>query len=212
MDRWERYETTLPNKKVSYSKLYLKYITDEGYIHAQKVFEALKLKNIGEYHDLYVQSDELLLANVFENPRKKCIDIYELDPAHFLSAPGLAWHAYFKNTGVKLELSTSNYRLIMIEKRIRGGICHAIFWYAKANNKYIKNYNQNIELSYLMYLDGNNFYGWAMFQKLPVDRFKWKKSSQLNKKFIKSYDEDSNKGYILEVDVEYPKDLNLQQM
>ena len=63
-----------------------------------------------------------------------------------------------------------------------------------------------------MYLDGNNFYGWAMFQKLPVDRFKWKKSSQFNKKFIKSYAEDSNKGYILEVDVEYPKDLNLQQM
>ena len=110
MDSWERYETTLPNRKTFHCKLYLEDITDEYYIHAQKVFKEPKLKNIGEYHDLYVQSDTLLLSDVFENFKNKCIDVYELDPAHFLSAPGLAWQAYLKNAGVKLEF----YQQIMI--------------------------------------------------------------------------------------------------
>ena len=91
MDSWEIFnETTLPNKKAFYRNLYLEDITDEDYMYAQKVFEEIKLKNIGEYHDLYVQSDTLLFADVFENFRNKCIEIYETDPGHFLSAPGLA--------------------------------------------------------------------------------------------------------------------------
>ena len=91
MDSWEKFnETTLPNKKAFYSKLYLQDITDEDYIHAQKVFQELKLKKLGEYHDLYAQSDTLLLADAFENFRNKCIEIYELDPAHFLSVTGSA--------------------------------------------------------------------------------------------------------------------------
>ena len=107
MDNWERFnETTLPNKKAFYSKLYLEDITDEDYIHAQKVFEELKFKNPREYHDLYVPSDTLLLADVFENFRNKCIEIYELDPANLLSALGLAWQACLKKTEVKLELLT----------------------------------------------------------------------------------------------------------
>ena len=98
--------------------------------------------------------------------------------------------------------------LLMIEKVIRGGMCHAIHRYAKAKNKCMKNYDKNIELSYLMYLDANNLYGWGMSQKLPVNGFKWiKKSVKFNKDFIKNYDENSNKRYILEVDVEYPKTL-----
>ena len=113
-----------------------------------------------------------MLPDVFENFRNKCIEIYELDPAHFLSAPGLAWQACLKKTGVKLELLTNNDMLMMVEKEIRGGICHAIHRYAKANSKYMKNYDKNIELSYLMYLDANNLYVWALFQKLPVNGFK----------------------------------------
>ena len=100
--------------------------------------------------------------------------------------------------------------LLMVEKGIRGGICHAIHRYAKANNKYMKNYDKNIESSYLEYLDANNLYGWAMSQKLPVDGFEWIEEDDLlkfDKKFIKNYDENSDKGYILEVDVEYPKNL-----
>ena len=94
----------------------------------------------------------------------------------------------------------------MVEKGIRGGICQAIYKYAKANNKYMKNYNEFIESLYLMYLDANNLYGWAMSQKLPVDGFKWVKDlSKFNENFIKNYNENNDKGYILEVDVEYPK-------
>ena len=91
MDCWERFDkTSLPDKKAFYSELYLEDSTNEDYTHAQKVFEEFKLKNLGDFHDLYVQSDTFLFADVFENFRNKCIEIYELDPAHFLSAPGLA--------------------------------------------------------------------------------------------------------------------------
>ena len=156
-------------------KLYVEDITGEDYIHAQKVFEEFKLKKLGGYHDLYVQKDTALLVDVFENFRNKCIEIYKLDPAHFLSAPGLAWQACLKKTKVKLELLTDYQMLLMIEEGIRGGMCQSTHRYAKANNKYMKNYDKNIESSYLTYLDANNLYGWAMFQKLPVNGFKWKK-------------------------------------
>ena len=99
--------------------------------------------------------------------------------------------------------------LLMVEEGIRGGICHSIHRYAKANNKYMKNYNKNIESSYIQYLDANNLYGWAMSQKLPVNNFKWvEDASKINEDFIKNYCENSKKGYILEVDVKYPKKLN----
>ena len=128
---------------------------------------------MGEYHDLYVLSDTLLLPDVFENFRDKCIETYELDPAHFLSAPGLAWKACLRKTNVKLELLTDNDMFLMFEKEIRGGMCQATYRYAKANNKYMNNYDKNKEWSYLEYLDANNLYGWAMSEKLPVRNFKW---------------------------------------
>ena len=187
--------------------MYLKDITDVDYIHAQKVSEEFKFKNQGEYHDLYVQSDTLFSEDVFENFINKCIEIYKLDPAHFLSTPGLAWQACLKKAGVKLELLTDNAMLMMIEKEITDGICHAIYRYAKSNNKYMKNYNKNIELSYLMYLDENNLHGWEMSQELPVNG-DGKNVSKFDEDFIKNYNQDSNTGYILEVDVEYPKDLH----
>ena len=102
---------------------------------------------------MYVQSDTLLLADVFENFRNMCIKVYELDPAHFLSAPGLAWQACLKKTEVKLELLTDADMLLMVEKGIRGEICHAICRCAKANNKYMKNYNKDKEESFLQRLD-----------------------------------------------------------
>ena len=154
MDSWERFdETSLPNKKAFYSELNLEEITDKDYIDAEKVFEELKVKNLGDYYDLYVQSDTLLLADVSLNFRNKCTEIYELDPAYFLSAPGFAWQACLKRW-VELELLINIDMLLMIEKGIQGGICHAIHRYAKAN-KYMKNYDKNISL-YLIYLDANN--------------------------------------------------------
>ena len=96
----------------------------------------------------------------------------------------------------------------MVEEGIRGGICHSIHRYAKANNKYMKNYNNNKESSYIQYLDANNLYGWVMSEKLPVNGFKWLDSDKINEELIKNYNEDKNKGYILEVDVKYPKTLH----
>ena len=172
MDSWERFnETLLPDKKVFYSELYLEDITDEDYVHASKVPKKFGLKNLGDYHDLYVQSDTLLLAEVFENFEKKCIEMFELNPAHFLSAPGLGWQACLKNAGVELELFTNIDMLLMVEKGIRGRMSQAIHRYAKANNKYMKNYNKNIKSSYLIYLDANNLYGCAISQKLPENGF-----------------------------------------
>ena len=212
MDSWEKCnEVSLPNKESFYSELNKEGITDEDYVHAQKVWEVFKIKHLGEYHDLYVQSDTFLLTDVYENFRDRCIDTYELDPAHFLSAPGLAGQACLKKTKVKLELLTDNDMLMMVEKGIRGGMCNAVYRYAKANNKYMKNYNKNIESSYLEYLDANNLYGWAMSQKLTVDGFKQigeDNLSKLDDKFIKNYTENGDKGCILEVDVEYPKNLH----
>ena len=128
-------------------------------MHAQKVWDVFEIKNCGQYHDLYVQSDALLLADVFENFRNKCLKIYELDPIYFVSAPGLVWQACLKRTGVKLELITDYDKLLMIEKGIRGRICQATYRYAKANIKYMKNYDKNNEPSYIEYLDANNLYG-----------------------------------------------------
>ena len=108
------------------------------------MFEEFNLKSLGDYHDLYVQSDTLLLADVFENFRNKCIEIYELDPAHFLSAPGLAWQACLKKTGVKLELLSDIDMILIVEKDIHGGMCQVVYRYAKANNKYMNIYDKNI--------------------------------------------------------------------
>ena len=106
MDSWERFnETSLPDKKAFYSELNLEDITDKDYAHAQKVFEEFKLKNLGDYHDLYVQSDTLLLADVFENFRNKCLEIYELDPIYFVSVPGLAWQACLKKDRSKIRIN-----------------------------------------------------------------------------------------------------------
>ena len=116
----------------------------------------------------------------------------------------------FKKNKYKIGVVTDYDMLLMVEEGIcHGGICHAIYRHAKANNKYMKNYDKNKESSYIQYLDTNNLYGWAMFQKLPVNGFKWINDvTEIDEKFIKNYDEDSDKGYILEVDVKYPGKLH----
>ena len=138
----------------------------------QKTYSKNFNKNLGDYHDLYFQSDILVLADAFESFRSKCIEIYELDPAQFLSAPGLAWKAFFKKTGINLELLADINMFLIVEKGIRGRICHEIHRYAKANNKYMKDYDKNKELLYLIYLDANKLYGLSMSQKLPTNGFK----------------------------------------
>ena len=209
IDSWEKFnETSLPIKEVFYSHLNMEDIEDIDYRHGNNVFNNFKLNNLGDYHDLYVQSDTLLLADVFENFRDMYINVYELDPAHFLSLPGLAWQACLKKTNIELELLTDYDMLLMVEEGIRGGICHSVQRYAKANNKYMKGFNNNEESSYIQYLDANNLYGWAMSKKLPTNGFKWFDNNKINEDFIKNYNENDTKGYILGVEVEYPKSLH----
>ena len=156
-----------------------------------------------------MRSDTLLLADVFENFRNMCLSNYELDPAHFISLPRLAWQACLKKTGVELELLTDYDMLLMIEEGIRGGICHAVHRYAKANNIYMKDYDSSKESSYIQYLDANNLYGAAMSEKLPMNGFKWVNDIfEINEKFVNSYNKNSDKGYILEVHVDYPSKLH----
>ena len=160
VDNWKKFDkTSLPNKEDFYSNLNMEDINNIDYRHANNVFKRFELENLGQYHYLYVQSDTLLLADVFENFRDMCIKVYKLDPAHFLSLPGLAWQACLKKPNIELELLTDYDMLLMVEEGLRGGICHSIHRYVKANNKYMKNYNKDEESSYIQYLDANNLYG-----------------------------------------------------
>ena len=163
---------------------------------------------MGQYHDLYLQSDILLLADVFESFRKTCLQYYKLDPCHYFTSPGLSWDAMLKMTDIKLELMTDVDMFQFIEKGMRGGISYIANRYGRANNKYMKEYEEKVPSKYIMYLDANNLYGWAMSQYLPTGGFKWLTEKQINKIDLAKYKEDSEKGLILEVDLEYPKELH----
>ena len=198
-------ETKLPSKDLFYSKLYDEHISDEDYQHAIKVWDTFNCKTLQDYHDFYLKSDVLLLADVFENFRKTCLKHYKLDPCHYYTAPGLAWDAYLKETNQNLELLKDYDMLMMFERGIRGGITHISKRSAEANNKYMKDYNRDKPSSYIQYLDANNLYGWAMTQKLPTHGFKWVNYDK--SKVLELLEKKTNKGYIFEVDLEYPKKL-----
>ena len=172
MDSWERFnETLLLDKEAFCSNLNMEDITDVDYRHAKRIFKNLGNKNLGDYYDLYVQSDTILLADVFENFRNMYIKVYELDSAHFLSAPGLAWQACLKKTEVKLELLTDVDMLLMVEKKKleEEYVMQCIDMQKQMIN--LKEYNKDEKKSFLEYLNANNLYGWAMSQTLPVDGF-----------------------------------------
>ena len=206
IDGWDKFnEKIIPSKESFYSNLTLENITKTDYAHANNVFKKFNINNLGEYHDLYVRSE---ISDNFENFRQSCLKNYELDSAHFFSLPGLAWQACLKKTNVELELLTDYDMVLMVEEGIRGGICHAMQHYAKANNKYMKDYDRKKKSSYIQYLDTNNLYGKAMTEKLPVRGFRWMEDiSKIDEDFVKVYNKNDNKGYILDVDVDYPNKL-----
>ena len=200
-------ETCLPPKEEFYSNLNDTNISDEDYQHAVKVWNTFKCKTLRCYHDLYLKTDVLLLADVFEKFRLTCLKHYQLDPAHYYTSPGLAWDACLKLTGQKLELLNDYDMLMMFESGIRGGITHISKRYSEANNKYMKNYDLSKKSKFIQYLDANNLYGWAMSQKLPTHGFKWMKDLTVEKVHDLLLKKRESRGYIFEVDLEYPKDL-----
>ena len=203
-------ETCLPPKEEFYSKLNDENITDEDYQHAVKVWKTFGCKTLRDYHDLYLKSDVLLLADVFEKFRSTCLKHYKLDPAHYYTSPGLAWDACLKLTKQNLELLSDYDMLMMFERGIRGGITHISKRYSEANNKYMKSYNPEKKSKFIQYLDANNLYGWAMSQNLPTHGFKWIKDltlEKLNKILLGGSRGKIPRGYIFEVDLEYPEDL-----
>ena len=158
---------------------------------------------------MYVQSDTLLLGDVFENFRNICLEISQLDHARFLTKPGLTWQASLKKTEVRPNHLTDIDSLLMVENGFRSGTCQAICQHVKTNNKYMKKYDKNKGSLYKNYWDVNNLYRWEIFQTLPVYGFKWVEDiSTFNEEFIKSYNDNNDKGYFLEVDVKYPKKLH----
>ena len=194
-------ETQLPPKEAFYSRVNDEGIGDENYAHAKKLWKTFEIKNLEDYHNLYNQVDVLLLADVFENFRDICLKNYNLDPAHYYTAPGLAWDAALELSEVKLELLSDPGMLLMVEKGIRGGISMISNRYGKSNNKYMGKSFKDIELSiYIIYLDANNLYGWAMSKSLPTHGFKWMRVSEL--------ETWENHSCILEVDLEYPRSLH----
>ena len=148
-------------------------ISEEDYQRAQRVWKEFGIHNLGDYHDQYLRTDVVLLANVYEAFRDTCLKHNKLDPVHFYTSPGLVWKASLKHTGIKLELLTDPDMLLMFERGNRGGITQAVHKYTSANNKYMGvRFDTKSESSYLQYLDANNLYGWAMSQPLPTGGFK----------------------------------------
>ena len=202
MDSFSKFnDTELPKREDFYSLLTDENISEDAYSHAKDVWNTFNLRNMGEYHDLYLKTDILLLVDVFENFRKTCLTYYRLDPLHYVTSPGLAWDAMLKMTKINLESITDIDMQLFIEKGLRGGISYIAHRHAEANNKYMKNYDPSKVSSYISYLDANNLYGWAMSEPLPYRNFKWVEADSVIQK-------KKGIGHIYEVDLEYPKELH----
>ena len=158
---------------------------------------------MGEYHDLYLLTDVLLLSDVMENVRSMALNYYGLDPTHYLTLPSFAWDAMLKQTKIELELITDMDIYLMVERGIRGGMTQVTNKHVTANNKYMENFDPTKPSTYIQYLDANNLYGYAMSLPLPYGGFEFTEKMKTVKE-IEGYNEEAEEGYILEVDLDYP--------
>ena len=202
----ERFASLLGSGVISVSEAMItpSDISDEDYQHAQKVFEAFGCENLADYSRLYCKSDVFLLADVFKRFIDVCLGKYGLDPSHYITAPALSWDAMLKMTGVKLELLTDSDMHLIFEEGIRG-VSTITNRYARANHKYMENYDPEEESVYIQYLDANNLYGYAMNQPLPFGNFEWLSEDEIHT--LTKYPEWI-RSCTLEVDLEYPKELH----
>ena len=206
MEKYE--ETSLPTIEAFYSLLNDSTITDEEYKRAQQAWREFGCQTLGDYNDIYLKKDVLLLADVFENFRQLCLDIYKLDALWHYSAPGLAWNAMLRLTNVELELLSDYTMYLFYEGSIRGGYCVASERYIEANNRNLPNFDPTKPECVIQYLDKNNLYGDAMSRPLPLRDFVWLTAEEIEQLDISTIDENSPTGYILEVDIEYPQELH----
>lgn len=223
IDSWEKLEEkSLPPIEAFYSSLNKSSITQQQYEYALQVWNAFHIKTLGEYSDLYLLTDVLLLTDVFENFRSVCKTHYDLDALWYYTAPGLSWDSCLKLTGITLELLVDYEMLLLIERGIRGGISQCVKRFGEAKNKYItdedltvascSNSTQHTECdsNYLLYCDVNNLYGVALSGSIPYNGFEWLTNDEckvLQTKILETKSTDAI-GYILEVDLLYPSSLH----
>ena len=209
MDSFKRFsENKLTNRCKFFSSLKDECIIEKDYLHATDIWNVFKMNAMGDYHDLYLKTYFLILANIFEKFISTCLDYYGLDPCHYFIGPGLSWDAMLQITGIELELISDIDMHLFIEKGMRGGIYYIAKRHSEATNKYMKFYDEYKENEYIMYLDANNLYGSAMSQYLPYSGFKWLIQKETYGFNINSIEENSSIGYTLEVDLEYPDELH----
>lgn len=201
-------ETRIPPKNAFYSQIKKSQISDEDYRHACNVFQRLGLSNLGEYTDLYLKTDVLLLTDIFENFRDISMRDYRLDPCHFYSAPGLSWSAMLLMTKVNLELVTDIDDILLWERGCRGGVSQISHRYAKANNPYLEDYDPSQPNSYIILLDANNLYGWSSMQPLPIGGFRRLTQEEISIFDVLQIPEDCKKGYLIETSLSYPQYLH----
>ena len=198
----------LPEKDMFFNDLSREQISDEDYAHAKTVWSQFQCKTLGDYHDIYLKSDVLLLGDIFENFRSLCMDIYGLDPSKYLSAPQLGWDACLKMTGVKLDMVCDMECYEFIEKSIRGGVSMVSKRFARANNAYESHYDPRKPNTFLYYIDCNSLYGFAMCERLPIGGFNWLTDREINNFNVNDIPDNSDLGYLLEVDLGYPPALH----
>ncbi|XP_060527092.1 uncharacterized protein LOC132702478 isoform X2 [Cylas formicarius] len=199
-------ETKLPSHEDFYDSMRKSNITREDYKRAWTVWNLFKCKTLGEYSDIYLKSDVLLLADIFENFREVCLKTYGLDPSQFYTTPGLSWTSALKATKVELDLLTDVDMIHFLKYGIRGGVSQCSVRKAAANNKFLPNYDPSKPISYVMY--ATNLYGAAMSQYLPTGNFEWLEEGKIQNLDITRIPNDSPRGYIFEVDLDYPEVLH----
>ena len=202
MDSFKKFvDDKLPDRCNFFSSLKDECINEKDYLHAVNILNVFKMNKMGDYHDLYLTTDVLLLADVFEKFINTCLEYYELNPCHYFSSPGLSWDAMLKMTGIELELISDSNMHYFIKKGMRGGISYIDERYSKANDKYMQFYYDKKPSKYITFLDGNNLFGWAMNQYLPYDEFKRLNKKEIGKFDVNSIEQNSSNGYILEAGI-----------